>query len=866
MFLYNKKIDVCLLSETHLTKQTFVKIRGYSIYRADHPADKARGGAAVIIKEGIKHHEEIKIEAEMMQVATIVVFIKRKEFKLSAIYCPPRYNMKKENYLHLFKALGNTFIIGGDFNAKNTFWGSRLTTTKGKELYNAGKQMKCCFHSSGTPTYWPSDAGKLPDLIDFFITKGIADTYVHVEEDNEIFSDHTPVFLMIGESLVQNTDPPQLTSKRTRWEEFRRELDCTIQLQVPLKTPYQLEQEVDIFVTNIQQAAWNNTPTKSKKSANNIWYPEQIYELIKEKRKVRKIWQHTRAPKDKTKLNQLCNKLKHMLKEARNNNISKYLRGLSAEKETEYSLWKATKSIKRPKIPEPPIRKDDGTWARSDKEKAHLFAEHLEKIFQPLHRQTENENITSMSKRDEEEIQLVSLRELKAEIKDNLNPRKTPGYDLITGEVLKELPEKALMKLLHLINAAIRLKYVPAQWKVAEVIMIPKVGKAPNDKKSYRPISLLPTISKLFEKLLLKRLKHIIDERKLIPEHQFGFRQKHSTVDQVHRITNVIENALEKKQICSGIFLDVAQAFDRVWHKGLIYKLHRDIPWQYAMLITSYLTDRHFRVKHGSEYSDLKKISAGVPQGSVLGPVLYLLYTGDVPQHKDTITATFADDTAILASDETIEAVTNKLQCAINKVNIWTKKWRIQLNELKSTYVIFTNKNVKPLPVKVNAQVIPFANTAKYLGLTLDTKLRWRQHVKNKKDELNIKYRKMNWLLGRNSDLQIHNKLLIYNQVLKPVWTYGIQLWGCTKKNNSKLIQTFQNKVLRSIVNAPWYIRNDTIHRDLKVETVEEVIKKYAVKHVSRLQQHSNLEILKLCDKREEIRRLKRTKPFDLIN
>ena len=114
-------------------------------------------------------------------------------------------------------------------------------------------------------------------------------------------------------------------------------------------------------------------------------------------------------------------------------------------------------------------------------------------------------------------------------------------------------------------------------------------------------------------------------------------------------------------------------------------------------------------------------------------------------------------------------------------------------------------------------QVVPYENTAKYLGMTLDAKLRWKPHVK-KKEELTLKYRKMCWLMGRYSALSVYNKLMLYQQVLKPVWTYGIQLWGCTSQNNRNIIQRFQNRVLRDIVDAAWYTRNDNLHEDLDVE------------------------------------------------
>lgn len=151
--------------------------------------------------------------------------------------------------------------------------------------------------------------------------------------------------------------------------------------------------------------------------------------------------------------------------------------------------------------------------------------------------------------------------------------------------------------LMYLINAVFRLKHVPSIWKVAEIIMIPKPGKLLNEVTSYRPISLLPIISKVFEKLLLKRLKPIIERKKLIPNHQFGFRQKHSTIDQVHRIINTIEETLEEKLVCSAIFLDVAQAFDKVWHQGLIFKLNKQLPTQYVTLLKSYISERLFWVR-----------------------------------------------------------------------------------------------------------------------------------------------------------------------------------------------------------------------------------------------------------------------------
>jgi uncharacterized protein YeeX (DUF496 family) len=151
-----------------------------------------------------------------------------------------------------------------------------------------------------------------------------------------------------------------------------------------------------------------------------------------------------------------------------------------------------------------------------------------------------------------------------------------------------------------------------------------------------------------------------------------------------------------------------------------------------------------------------------------------------------------------------------------------------------------------------------------YLGMTLDAKLPWKEHIKKKHDELNIKFRKMYWLLGRNSELPVHNKIILCKQVIRPIWSYGIQLWGCASDSNIEVIQRYQNKVLKCIVNTPWYFRDGYLHRDLGIETVTDIIAKLAKSHEKRLQDPINIEASRLLNVNNITRRLKRKKPFEL--
>jgi hypothetical protein len=194
--------------------------------------------------------------------------------------------------------------------------------------------------------------------------------------------------------------------------------------------------------------------------------------------------------------------------------------------------------------------------------------------------------------------------------------------------------------------------------------------------------------------------------------------------------------------------------------------------------------------------------------------------------------------------------------------------YRLQIKKKLSCVYLFTNKRVIQRPIYINGTQIPYANTSNYLGMTIDTKLRWKEHIKMKRDELNIKFRKMYWLLGRNSELSIYIKLILYKQVLRPVWGYGIQLWGCASDSNIQVIQRFQNKKQRRLDNtaqAPWYIRYSDFNRDLGIETVTHIITRLASSHKRRLRNHINSEVSRLLNVQNIPRRLKRKKPFELV-
>jgi hypothetical protein len=180
------------------------------------------------------------------------------------------------------------------------------------------------------------------------------------------------------------------------------------------------------------------------------------------------------------------------------------------------------------------------------------------------------------------------------------------------------------------------------------------------------------------------------------------------------------------------------------------------------------------------------------------------------------------------------------LQVHLNNVYQWCTRWKIKVNSSKSSHISFTlNKSDCP-PVSFGGETLPQYNTIKYLGLHLDRRLTFRDHIKAKRKELNIKRKKLYYILNKNSPLSLRNKILLYKVTLKPIWTYCLSLWGLASKSNIQIIQRFQNITLRVCTGALNYISNEDLHRDLSLPTVEEEIRESAKRHRMRLTNHVN--------------------------
>jgi len=482
------------------------------------------------------------------------------------VYCPPRPAISVQQIDHFLNSVDNTSLIGGDFNAKHPQWGCRVENTWGRMLQN----KRYSFISPPGPTYWPSHHSRHPDIQDLFLStipRHINSTIKNLDNPS---SDHSPVLLQINGQISLNPPRPSLAKRPVNWDLFSENLQNSTNLKISLKTNEQIETAVQKFTTSIQTTIYNslfqtNTPAANPILKNSL--PLHIQELIKTKRRARSCWQRYHLPSDKRILNNLTNVIKKQIQQHKSAFFQEKYKSLNTK---DGFLWKTTKNILKIKEQSTSLNGLNGQLAISDNEKAELFGSHLRKTFTPhsnINSEPEHLDDINIFLDSPLPMSLPAKHTTPNEVKyiiNKLKIGKSPGYDLISNKILKHLPKKTLILLTHIYNSMLRLFYFPLTWKFSIIILIHKPFKPKHLVSSYRPISLLPTLAKMFEKIILKRIRPIINSQNIIPHSQFGFRSNHSTIQQIHRLTGKITTLIEKKEFCPGVFLDFAQAFDRV--------------------------------------------------------------------------------------------------------------------------------------------------------------------------------------------------------------------------------------------------------------------------------------------------------------
>ena len=401
------------------------------------------------------------------------------------------------------------------------------------------------------------------------------------------------------------------------------------------------------------------------------------------------------------------------------------------------------------------------------------------------------------------------------------NPRKAPGASLIGRDILIHFPDSLIQSMTDLYNASLSTGYFPSRFKSAIAALIPKPNKDLTNPKNYRPISLLETIGKFFEKIINRRLRRYFDDNDLISSKQFGFRSHRSTQDVLNILTNYCSMNKDKRLTTILVTKDVEKAFDTVWHAALKYKIWRNfnLPPCIAKLLCNFLDNRTMQVKFKNVISENFPLHAGVPQGSSISPTLYTMYTNDLPDptYPDSITIQYADDCTQLVRFRQHTGVVKRVNKELTFVTRWEHKWRVKTNPEKTKVLIIqpTGRLVRFDPIYLDTydrNKIPLnrATQVNVLGLIFDQKLNFGPHATQK---INIA-RSALYGLYRFRGSASKTKLHLYKALIRPLLTYAALTLSILTPTNRKKFQIVQNKALRWVYCTRWdeFITNLELH------------------------------------------------------
>ena len=399
----------------------------------------------------------------------------------------------------------------------------------------------------------------------------------------------------------------------------------------------------------------------------------------------------------------------------------------------------------------------------------------------------------------------------------NLPSKNSCGLDGISSKLIKIIEPAIIKPLTLLINQVFNTGIFPDELKIAKVIPLFKKDD-PTLLKNYRPISLLSTIAKVMEKIIFTQLSSYFNEHKLIFDNQYGFRPKHSTEYAALELVDRIITQMDKKETPINIFLDLSKAFDTIDHTILLAKLrYYGIHDTALLLLKSYLNNRKQYVEFEDTKSEILPITVGVPQGSILGPLLFIIYINDFSQASSVFKfIMYADDTTLFSNlksfGNNIQTREYLINAELSNVREWLDINKLSLNKSKSKYMIFhvPNKDIQYLTLKIDNVIIEKVDEFSFLGLTMDTNLNWKRHS----EKICNKCAKMIGILNRLKYVLPHGiKIMLYNSLILPHINYCIMAWGY---KGSRLLK-IQKKAARIITLSGYSTHSEPLFKQLNM-------------------------------------------------
>ena len=811
---YTLKPTIICLTETwmdYTVPLNFIVPEGYCILRKDRTESfkqqygKANGGGIAIL-----HKTNVKVKTKLIadcdeETMWIEVQMKRK-FLLGLTYRASYTNLleEKEGNSKLNKMLedahliSNNIIYLGDLNCDYTDTNPDKETLLLMETCSAYGLTQLI----NNPTRITDDCKTTIDHIWTDPSNGLimeSGTFIGI-------SDHLGTYAKLEIKNMKNAlEPPKI---RRNWKNYKPDaFRETLQTNINQSNINEYIKNKDVnssyneLSAAITKSLDEHAPlkemksNKTKKSTSIPWSNKEIEEMKQEKNNYLQYYYKFGNTKDKNRANKINTELTHLKEKCKRKYYTEKLQQCEGDSK---QSWNTLKELTEGHNEQKEIEPDN-----MDQNKANQYNTYFATVGSEIQKKlnVEDRDIVTISsgftfnpETEENTIKLI----------DRIRNDVAVGDDGINARVLKDGKHILAPTLTQIINLGYEVNVFPDQLKLAIVKPIHKKD-CNNIPSNYRPISILPTISKVFERSAVNQLVTYLEQNNLLSSSQHAYRKGHSTVTCLAELSNTIYENLDKGLITGYVSMDLSKAFDAICHSLLLQKLtniglHKNaVSW-----VESYLHERKQKTRFTHATSEIATVTSGVPQGSILGPILFLIYTNELSNSfPDAKVISYADDTQFLVTGKTIEIVEAKVENLIDQAENWYKSNSLMSNPTKTEVLCFSptrngkvpiitcNKDGQKYQIKVREDL-------KILGVHIDSNMTWNTHLTKLRSKTIGIVKHMHRI---NKFLPLKAKLNLYNSLIASHFSYADVIWsGCSNSAKEKL-QTVQNFAIKSILN-----------------------------------------------------------------
>lgn len=858
LFLARHKPDILLIAEHKLSPRHRLDFGGYVTFRQNRHNGRG-GGTAVVVREGISCGRIILDTGGIENTAVCIRRVDGSTVTVVSMYFRPGDTLSV-SFLDPLTALSarGDVVVGADFNAKHPDWGGTVVNPSGRCLRDF---ILSCPDMDIFPTEGPTRISRnSSSYIDvFLVSSGIRvnSGALHGLKTLDYESDHRAVEVVLGMEGLERAERSILYDfSRMDRRCFNRVLTRDLShCGLPLDRNASVR-EIDDCIAGMSSAfhgaMGSSIPRVRSGNRGLLKLPSNILHFIAEKKRLRRTLRRTGDPGREAFLRADIRNLDKIIQGAiavfEESYWTDYLRAVRLGDRTFRQVKRAAGLSRRAPVAE--LVDVRGSFVVDDPGKADLLADR----FLEVHSGNEGLRMSSFEGAVRGEVSAledrtplvdfgegvmadgavinvdINLRTLgfvkPSEIGEALRRRankRSSGRDGVPDIVLRRTDLAAWRFLAVLFNHCVNIGYFPTAWKEALVVPILKPGSDPGQSGSYRPISLLSAFGKLFEYFVLSRIRDRISDGGILADCQFGFRGGHSTSHALTVFSDYVAKGLNKRYATIAVSLDFAKAFDTAWQDGIVYKMvTMGFERNTCRIVADFLRGRTFRVKVGEAISNERMVSAGVPQGSLLGPVLYNIFVSDIPQPPvGDLLLIYADDMLIASSGPRARTCNARLNSYLSELSTYFRKWGLRLNVSKSEGVmikgrrkyLFRNSRSYIPVLNVGGEFIRVSDRIKYLGVIFHENFEFYRHL----DHILTKVKKVFFayqrLLRRRGGLSIRVKLLVYKQIIRPLISYAFPVWFGISSSQMERLRIWERRILAACLGLRPRLIADGVYR-----------------------------------------------------